>query len=544
MLGSARVLLLKPSRVNSIAIHMRSNVFVPLAVTLLPLSLAAIPARAADHFLTIGGGHAPSGNPVSLEKNVLFFRSMLGDLYDRAATPPHDVFFSDGDSPGHDVQYDDPDSSVPEANRLLAQLDDDEDDLNHQYRSHAIDNVRGPASLGAVRKWFAETGSKIPRGDRLILYATGHGGYERSDDGDKKWWWFGAGGKFDNNYLNLWNGEVIDVQELARLLDSLPTGVDVVVVMVQCYSGGFADLVFAGGKPANGPAAGTRCGFFSTMPDRQAAGCTPSVNEEDYRDYSSGFWAAFHGKTRTDVAVDDASRDFDGDGVVTFAEAHAHVLLTDDSIDIPMTMSDRFLRLQSDPGASRGGLLSPEDMFDRLRALATPAERAVIDGLSTQLDLAGGQYRYAAAKELDESLTQQYGANKTQKNALRKQFDTARNAIRSALRFRWPELESRWNPAVDRILREESEAVIDTIKADSHYPEFVKHYTELGELSDRDAVLGNKSAKCQRLMHTLERIALAHNLEKVADEATVARYRALIAAENGTLGTGQAKAAP
>jgi hypothetical protein len=37
-------------------------------------------------------------------------------------------------------------------------------------------------------------------------------------------------------------------------------------------------------------------------------------------------------------------------------------------------------------------------------------------------------------------------------------------------------------------------------------------------------------------MHALERVALAHNLKKVADEPTRERFKLIVAAENGTLG--------
>jgi hypothetical protein len=255
-------------------------------------AVCAAPARAADHFVTIGGGYAPSGNQVSLERNVLFFREVLAELY--PTLPAHDVFFSDGDSPSRDLQFEDPAWDVPEAYRLLARLDDDEDDLGYRYRSHEIKSVRGPSSRPQIERWFADVGSKIPEGDRLILYVTGHGGATERD-GRKE---------FDNNKLHLWNGEALTVRELAGLLDKLPSGVSVVAVMVQCYSGGFADLMFTGGRSENGPARAIRCGFFATMPDRQAAGCTAEVNEAAYQDYSTSFWAALRGKTRTGAPVE------------------------------------------------------------------------------------------------------------------------------------------------------------------------------------------------------------------------------------------------
>jgi hypothetical protein len=487
------------------------------------------PARAADHFLTIGGGYAPSGNQVSLELNVLFYRQALSDLYGDNALA-HDVYFSDGDAPGRDVQYDDPASDVPEVNRLLARLDDDEDDLGYRYRTHAVQGVSGPSTRKAIEQWFAAVAPKIPDGDRLILYVTGHGSHDDGDDGKR----------YDNNFIELWNGDTLSVRELATLLDRLSPGVKVVVVMVQCYSGGFADLIFTGGQSDLGPARGVRCGFFATMPDRTAAGCTPDVNEAGYQDYSSSFWAALRGRTRTGAEVPLKDRDFDNDGVVTFAEAHAYVMLTDDSIDVPMTTSDRFLRLHSDTGAGRGRLISAEDMLARLNAVATPADRAVIDGLSKQLGLGaappGAQYRYAAAKELSESLKARHKAGEQREKSLRDEYDDARDAIRDSLELRWPEIVNRWDPAVERIIREEGDAVVAAIKSDPEYRQFTKLHADLDELATRDDELEKKWAKCHRLMRTLERVALASNIAKVADEETLARYKVLVDAEKGTLG--------
>src|SRR5688572_4071149 len=121
----------------------RAVIFVHAAVAMLA-ALTPRHARAADHFLTIGGGYSPSGNQVSLERNVVFFRKVLADVYAQGESPGrHDVFFSDGESPGRDVQYDDPANPLPEAYRLLARLADDEDDLGYRYRTHEVANVSG-----------------------------------------------------------------------------------------------------------------------------------------------------------------------------------------------------------------------------------------------------------------------------------------------------------------------------------------------------------------------------------------------------------------
>ena len=92
---------------------------------LLPLAavgllLASIPANAKDHFLTIGGGYSPTGNQVSLERNVIFFRKFLAEKLPNDA--PHDLYFADGTSPNPDLNYQLEDQEVPLANSLMAVL--------------------------------------------------------------------------------------------------------------------------------------------------------------------------------------------------------------------------------------------------------------------------------------------------------------------------------------------------------------------------------------------------------------------------------------
>src|SRR5205814_1930176 len=129
--------------------------------------------RAADHFLTIGGGDSPTYNQVSLERNVLFLQHMLEDV----ETPDvaHEIFFSDGDAGSRDVQYVAGDK-LPQVNLVLARLFNQEEGVNLQYRSHKIPNLSGASSREELRKWFDRVGPRLGESDRLFIYFTGHGG--------------------------------------------------------------------------------------------------------------------------------------------------------------------------------------------------------------------------------------------------------------------------------------------------------------------------------------------------------------------------------
>ena len=77
------------------------RLYSPLSVLLALATIGDLSAR--DHVLTIGGGYSPSGNQVSLERNVIFFEKLraekLGDDI------RHDLYFADGNSPLPDLQF-------------------------------------------------------------------------------------------------------------------------------------------------------------------------------------------------------------------------------------------------------------------------------------------------------------------------------------------------------------------------------------------------------------------------------------------------------
>ena len=82
--------------------------------------VTVVPAQAGDYFLTIGGGYAPTGNQISLEKNVQLFQQLVQEQFPNKAS--HTVLFSDGKGPGRDLQYRDPNLIIPPVNQTLAQI--------------------------------------------------------------------------------------------------------------------------------------------------------------------------------------------------------------------------------------------------------------------------------------------------------------------------------------------------------------------------------------------------------------------------------------
>ena len=193
---------------------------------------------------------------------------------------------------------------MPRANLLVARVFDKENDLDAQFRSHLVPGIRGCSSMENLDRWVDEVGRKLHAGDRLILYLTGHGG---------------KGSDAQNPHFFMWNREQVPVKDFVARLDRLDPNVHVVLIMVQCYSGGFANCIFNEGNPKKGVSPAHRCGFYATVHNRPAAGCTADIDEENYQEYSSSFWAAIGGHSRTGQSVQ--AVDSDGDDRISFAEA-------------------------------------------------------------------------------------------------------------------------------------------------------------------------------------------------------------------------------
>ncbi len=465
-----------------------------------------------DYFLTIGGGYAPEGNQASLERNVLFFQRVLSEKNLQGS--PKDVFFADGQNNATDLQVMDQ-SSIPKPNRLMAEFFGSQEDLGLSYRDHQVPNVRGETSLKNIRDWFENTGSTMSRGDRLVLYVTSHGmaSVTRSEP--------------YNTSISLWNHSRITVRELVGLLDDLPEGVSVLTIMVQCHAGGFARFIYNEANPDKGFSLQKRAGFFATVHDRSAAGCTPEIDEATYVEYSTYFWEAISGFSRTGQAIEPP--DYDKDGVVSFDEAHAYTILLSDTIDLPIKTSDEFLGDHARFQNERYSDLLPRELpFDQVIDLATPSEKAILEGLSRQLEL-GGLNRLEAAEERKAQIRAR-GRGRSRGRAEDTQAQLRRK-IATDIESRWPAVTNLMNPLVIDLVTTQSEEFIRAIET---HPDYQRYR---GIIDNAPDVLSDqeRQVKYERFVRTIENAILRENLMRMKDVEAIAFYKSMVDAESATL---------
>src|SRR5204863_528561 len=166
------------------------------------------------------------------------------------------------------------------------------------------------------------------------------------------------------------------------------------LVMVQCFSGAFGNVLFEGGDPAAAAVERKIAGFFAAPRERAAAGCTPEVDEAEYHDFTSYFFAALSGRDRVGRKVSGA--DYNRDGRVSMDEAFCYTLINDISIDVPVCTSDIFLRkavTTPDPKVF-------EASYKDVLSWTTPAQRAALEQLSVKLKLDGDDRAHTVYQHL------------------------------------------------------------------------------------------------------------------------------------------------
>lgn len=489
--------------------------------------------EASDTILTIGGGPNPPGNQVSLEKNVLYFQRTLKRLGMEGLK--HHILFADNNQDQRDLQYRARQRGDEDLHSLLAEIVGPSNGFYFDYRASSIPGIRGPAETEVIDATIQELSQELKAGDRLILYFTGHGGRPRPARGgrpepaaDKDKAEEKKANPDADNFTHLWQSKQLSAKQWTEMLDKLPANTSVVAVMVQCYSGGFGNLIFKGGDPESGVAEQPRCGFFSTVPDRVAAGCTPNVNEAEYREYSSYFYEAISGETRTGETI--SQPDFDHDGKTSLLEAHAYTVLTADTIDIPIRTSDTLLRHYS-ATTGKDGLLTLRSPIEVLLATADPCEKAVIEGLSEQFSLNGSN----RGEQVEQAIKQKQDAKRKADEALREPRKTVNDAkaeIGKVVRARWPELAAPWHPEIPQMLAEQSGQLLAAMLEHESYAKMREADVKVKELEAKSERLNLDIVKLERLKYWLETRALAINLSIVGDQKKIEAYQRLIRLES------------
>ena len=502
--------------------------------------LNALPSGvyARDYFLTIAGGYAPQGNQASLEANVLFFQRLLST---KQLSVTHKIYFADGFDGGHDLQVLRRKESKPTpAIKALSDIFRLQTDEELVYRNHQVPNISGGIRSSDIREGLKSIGAQLAAGDRLFIYVTAHGGAARNKESF-------------NTSITCWGNKPLQMTEFSDWLDELPKEVTVVSVMAQCYCGGFANTIFEAGDEEEGFAKNLRCGFFAQQADLPAAGCRPDVENDE--EYSSYFWGAFLGSSRTGKPV--GTVDCNNDGRVSLAEAHAYAVLAGETTDIPLRSSETILRKysriagyeidkrpQRDSDRDEGeDAVTPESNAKlayltgtvyEIASRGQPEETRMIVGLAEKLGIPVSSDIGEVIKRYE--VQRDEFRNSRGLGMRRPRGFSARRKVQSAVIEKWPELEDpkKW-PNAEVLKPENQAAFLTELEQIEGYADAMKSIEDRAKAREASVAAELKQVKFRRLIQQLENVVLAQNLAAVADADVVERYRKVVAAEEGFL---------
>ena len=520
------------------------------APTLTYLKLTEEEKKHPYNVLVFGGGYSPSGNQVSLESNVKYFRRIRSSIGLGGAAM--ETYFADGKSKDRDLQFFDPAFRIPEVNQILAELLGSSRGIANQYRNNTL-QADDSSSLVALDKWLR---SRKKQGGKQtnFIYFTGHGG-----KADKK--------TPHNTTAYLWNNSRLKVADFVKKLDQLPKDQACIFVMVQCYSGGFANVIFKDGDPKKGLSDHPRAGFFATVKDRVAAGCTPDIREKNYREYSTRFWEGLCGESRVGKKI--KKPDFDKDGKTSLAEAHAYVIIKSETIDIPIKTSGVLLRRfssltppkdsnktslirasnssslltgQNNPSETEGATSTSDDLFhsvsDEFKDLIKGASReskAVVNGLSRRLKI-DQPNRHAETKKLIDSLKKKRASIASEKKKHDEERLKIKRTLSARLRNKWPELKNLHHPTVTSLYRNpQADQVKALVDGDGSWTRYKELSQKSKKMESERFLLEKKEVFAMRLIRELETIVLARNLPLIASPHMVGSYEKLTELEHTIL---------
>lgn len=452
-----------------------------------------------------GGGPTPESNQVAIENNVKWMMSILPEWSTSF------VMFGDGTTTTDTVQI----SPIrTKAHRVLATFFGDaptdvDKDTPIAYRPSSVSRIDAASKKSSIDAAFSRL-EKDKSKDPVFLYFTGHGSRGRTG--------------FDTNRYDLWREEGITPSELVDQLTKVRKGVPITILMVQCFSGAFANIIFERADEQNDLLDRQVCGFFAATQDRVAAGCTPELNEAEYRDFSSTFLAAITGKDRVGRTVQ--MPDYNGNGWTGFDEAFYFSLIEDPSIDVPVVTSDAFLRKFVPVTDDNEIVQTP--WADVLK-WANPGQRAALVGVSEKI---GGDA--LTDKRLEVALSEfrrrgrQGDAQAQYPSELREELGKAV----AQLTAQFPYLSRRGGEG--NLSRIDRGRAVQFLQAN---PDILAGYLKIcdkvdavQDLTEADAVRG---ARWIRLLRLGKSVVLEHRLRESKDKGLIKRLDSLRKLEAG-----------
>ncbi|MBK8186873.1 MAG: hypothetical protein IPK77_06290 [Cellvibrio sp.] len=458
---------------------------------------AALPlfAHADTQAILVGGGYKLESSQGQIEENVRWLQQVLPNHVNSL-----DIFFGSGtNEKTHDVVYWDNTARSSEQRNSLADVLDSPSSEWMRYKHNQVN-----PNFGSTEKSNLESklGTYLPqlKSNNFLFVYNGHGGYG------------GLGKTHLNNFL-LWNNTQLNTDEFRNLLDKIPPKTTSRFVLTQCYSGGFYNAVINNNKVIP-----HRCGFMADAENLEAEGCELGINKDDFRDYTTYFFAALNGKTRHNEALM-FNPDKDGNQKISFREAHFYALEAALSSDLSRSTSEIFLekwqpwhiRWQTDRSA--------QNDYDTLA-------KAVAIRNSIQPDKLNQQ---RSTKELELADIQ------SKKQATTEKIKSLQKTLLAHLELDFPFLKHPYTSSYTSAINQQTELIQQKIRQLGEYPQLVNELNLMEQLLTQELAKKREITQIEKVRR-LQRLAILENaFDRFASSEQKRGYQSLVDCEKGHL---------
>jgi len=469
-------------------------------------TLAALPFQTtkAAEALLIGGGYDVHGSQGQIELNVKWVQGIL-----EKQGVPTATYFTDGDETGADVHYQLPAEQTTKAHEPLARIFGDWVLHARRYREHEVARVSGSTRRDELVPALREAVDATRDTDLLLIY-NGHGSQSLSTP--------------DQVTLNLWDNTKLSANELHGIVK--PRSAPFRYIFTQCYSGGFHRLAYK--NPGSGLeiSDAPRCGFTAESAYRLAEGCSASIEIDDYRDYTTYFFAALSGYER-DGDIVSRNPDTNKDGVTTLREAHLFTLEEAYSTDLSRSSSEDYL-IQWQPWYLRWlppSLNLPNNEYAQL-----------FRDLAKRYDI---PFTGKVAKQIRRQLNDtqlQIADTQMRRQTLRQTQRMLQFSLQTELSRDWPDLLGPYTGAYQAMAASgELNTIAAKVSEHSDYASLVDVQNQDKALDTTLLDLERKATQFQKLLQLRQLAMLKQQLAEYGSATQRADYQALLSCEEAPL---------
>ena len=469
--------------------------------------LSSYPLAAKDVVWIVGGGYDLKSSQAQIEKNVLWAADAIKNAPILNDSREINIFFTDGNNQAKDVKVWRPVDAKQSLLQPLAMIYDAGYENGLEYRNHKITNVQASTKRSELEPALAKSFSELQQGDRGLFIFNGHGSQDKTNTANNKIW--------------LWDRTSLSVNDFSNLLNKVDNTVPMRFVFTQCYSGGFERSIHPNSNDSIKLVNAPRCGFFAEAADRKAEGCSSGINIDDYRDYSTYFFAALSGKTRQGEALPE-NPDRNKDGEVSLYEAHLYTLAQADSTDLPRSTSEVYLERWQPwylrwffAGEGRGNVYA-KLANDIARELRVPTDQSV---------------QRSVISKKRRRLDRRFKKLGQERVKLRVAMTEVRFKIRYELEQRWPEAAKSRTENYQQFINNEAAAVSKFIMGHDEWPKLIAGYKRYQAIATEQLSIERKITRFDKL-HRLNKLArLRQQFEQHATQQQKADYQQLLGCE-------------